>query len=144
MAYPQMSVQPTGQETCAGPASFQQHMETQSPTQCAADPGVAAANAANQAQAAQSFNPTAAAERVQPTGHMEALREALGTNDPYKQMDQIKHRMMEMLESGKEYSPTELFALQGVMQNATHRVELMAKIVEHGTSGTKTVLQTQA
>lgn len=76
--------------------------------------------------------------------------DAAGTVDMYRQFDQVGPRVRELLERLRTADPHdprilgEILSVQLEVQQISFRVELVSKVIEHGTSGTKTVLQTQA
>ncbi|MFY2564437.1 ATP-dependent helicase HrpB [Corallococcus terminator] len=52
-------------------------------------------------------------------------------------------RILEMAESGRDFSPGELLALQAQVYRASQELDLAGKVVEKATGGVKQVLQTQ-
>lgn len=52
-------------------------------------------------------------------------------------------KVLELAESGKTFSTTELIALQAHVYSASQELDLAGKVVEKATSGLKTLLQTQ-
>ena len=51
--------------------------------------------------------------------------------------------ILELAESGRTFSPTELLALQAHVYRASQELDLAGKVVEKATGGVKQVLQTQ-
>jgi hypothetical protein len=68
------------------------------------------------------------------------------SNDPVKVIEYVRKRLFDVVGEGSKEKLTmgELIGLQILAQDATRRLELTTKVVEHATSGVKTVLQTQA
>jgi hypothetical protein len=56
-----------------------------------------------------------------------------------KRLDHI----LELAESGRSFSPTELLALQAQVYRASQELDLAGKVLEKATGGVKQVLQTQ-
>lgn len=99
----------------------------------------ASSNAA--AEAPASASPARASIEVE----LERARiEHPGTLDLSGRVDAIQDFVVHALHEGRELSPSELFLVQVELTKVQFGLELSSKILEHATSGTKTVLQTQA
>ncbi|UCF32520.1 MAG: hypothetical protein JSV78_09305 [Phycisphaerales bacterium] len=68
------------------------------------------------------------------------------SDDPVKFLENVRKWMLDHCGDGsmKELTLGDMIGLQILAQDATRRLELTTKVVEHATSGVKTVLQTQA
>ena len=56
----------------------------------------------------------------------------------------IHELVQRVLDKGADLKPNELIALQLRVSEMTFQLESVSKAIEHGMSGTKTLLQTQA
>ena len=67
--------------------------------------------------------------------------------DPFESLNQVHRQLVDFIHNARSPGAKEMgqaLELQMNVQQAGMTVELMSKTVEHATSGTKTILQTQA
>jgi hypothetical protein len=122
------AARPEAPEAVRAPSGFEAQREER-----------ASSNAAADAQASDS--PARASIEVA----LERARiEHPGTLDLSGRVDAIQDLVVQALHDGRELSPSELFLVQVELTKVQFGLELSSKILEHATSGTKTVLQTQA
>jgi len=80
-----------------------------------------------------------AGKRVDSAHAGQAARMLDRVDQAQKRLDHI----LELAESGRSFSPTELLAFQAHVYRASRELDLAGKVVEKATGGVKQVLQTQ-
>jgi hypothetical protein len=78
-------------------------------------------------------------DSVQSARAQQAVQMLDRVGEAQKRLDHI----LELAQSGRSFSPTELMALQAHVYRASQELDLAGKVVEKATGGVKQVLQTQ-
>lgn len=97
----------------------------------------------------RSMPQSAPADAARPTGHGADLVAGAGNKpNPFNRFEQIMDDYNRFIEKADQMKPDQrlnkLFLFQIQAQQAAFDVTLVSKVVEHATSGTRTLLQTQA
>lgn len=90
----------------------------------------------------------AGTSEVQAGGRVDSVRAARAQHavqvlDRVSEAQKRLDHVLELAESGRSFSPTELIALQAHVYRASQELDLAGKVVEKATGGIKQVLQTQ-
>jgi len=102
---------------------------------------------AQQPDAAQQVQAPAETQRVEQTGRIDPLEQAKGIRE---EIASIRENLEQMRASGKidesdgQLQIWRMLDLQTRVQDVHFRVELVTKVIEHGTSSIKQISQTQA
>jgi hypothetical protein len=87
--------------------------------------------------------PTGASSAID--ARIEGIRvETAGLLRQGEHLDALEHLVSSALRDGRDLTPSEIFLVQVELSRVQFGLEITSKVVEHATSGTKTVLQTQA
>ncbi|NVJ19748.1 ATP-dependent helicase HrpB [Myxococcus sp. AM011] len=114
-------------------------------TEGAARPAVEASRGVTRAEGTQASAGCAEVKKgmrvdsVQTAREQHAARALERVGQAQKRLD----RILEMAESGRDFTPGELLALQAQVYRASQELDLAGKVVEKATGGVKQVLQTQ-
>lgn len=101
--------------------------------------GVTRAGGTQASAGCSGVKPGPRVDSVQAAREQQAARALERVGQAQKRLD----RILELAESGRDFTPGELLALQAQVYRASQELDLAGKVVEKATGGIKQVLQTQ-